>query len=99
MGNTSPSKSQTTRLLCASAFLLGLSYYREVLGYLEKENHGVSPELGTDMGLIARVCQFAKAREKRFQIYLFFVSIGGFLVFLISQEVGIVLFVMATALM
>ena len=97
LANAPPSKSQTTRLLCASAFRLGLSYCQEVLGYLEKESHGVSPELGVDMGLVANVCQFVEVREKRFQLYLFFASVGGFFVFLVSQEVGITLFAIATS--
>lgn len=97
MPSTPPSKSQTTRLLCASAFLLGLSYCQEVLGYLEKESHGVSPELGIDIGLIAKICQFVEIREKRFHIHLFFATLGGFLVFLVSQEIGVILFIIVAA--
>jgi hypothetical protein len=78
-GDMTPAKSQTTRLLCASAVLLGSAFRKEVLSYLENQSHAVSPELGVDMGIVARVCAFIDQRSRRFDTYLFLaIPIGGF---------------------
>ncbi|MDE3198058.1 MAG: hypothetical protein KGN84_17045, partial [Acidobacteriota bacterium] len=93
----SPSKSQTTRLLCASAFLAGSGYREQVLSYLENESHGVSPELGVDMELVARVCQHARKWAGRLDVRLFLTLAGCGLVAAFIPPVGLALFVIASA--
>lgn len=63
---TSVSKSQTTRLLCASAFLTGSGFRERVLNFLEDPNRAAAPELGVDLGLVAQVCKFAQNRDRRY---------------------------------
>lgn len=93
----SPSKSQTTRLLCASAFLSGTGFINEVLGYLENKSHGATPELGVDIGVVAAVCQYAKSRAERFDLYLFGALLAGLLACWINLALGIVLFIVAAS--
>ena len=95
----SPSKSQTTRLLCASAFLAGSGFREQILGYLENENHGVSPELGVDMDLVARVCRQAKSWARRIDVHLLLVFIGGAIVAVFNPVIGAVVFVAASAIL
>jgi hypothetical protein len=92
-----PSNSQTTRLLCATAFLGGAKFRDGLFNYLENESHGVSPELGVDMQLVAQVCQFARNREKRFQNYLLLALLAGAVVLLVLPVAGMAVFVVATA--
>jgi len=97
------SQSQTTRLFCASTFLLGARFWRPILQYLEGENHGVSPETGVDMEVVAQVCEYARAREKRFENYLFISGLAALLVWLaiplaISGVAVALLIVAATAI-
>src|SRR5215467_5785185 len=94
------SKSQTTRLFCASAFLVGASFWRPVLEYLEGENHGVSPETGVDMGTVAQVCEYARARERRFENYLFLCALAALLVLPLAGPVAAIalLVIAATAI-
>ena len=93
------SQSQTTRLFCASTFLLGARFWRPILQYLEGENHGVSPETGVDMEVVAQVCEYARAREKRFENYLFISGLAVLLVLLISPDpwVAVALLILAGA--
>ncbi len=91
------SKSQTTRLMCASALLSGASFRNQVLRYLENKHHAVSPELGVDIGIVAAVCQYAKSRAERFDLYLFCALLAGLLVCWINLALGILLFVVASA--
>lgn len=62
----SSSKSHTTRLLCASAFLAGSSFREMVLNYLGDPNRAAAPELGLDLRLVAEVCQHARNRDHRY---------------------------------
>lgn len=91
----SPSRSQTTRLLCANAFLSGSGFRDQVLSYLENESHAVSPELGVDLGLIATVCQYAKRRAHRFELYLFFALLGAAAACLADLTLGVASFILA----
>src|SRR5262245_46739023 len=88
-------QSQTTRLFCASTFLLGGQFWRPVLRYLESENHGVSPETGVDMEIVAQVCEYARVREKRFENYLFISVLAALLLWLFDPVVTIVFFIFA----
>jgi len=96
-GSMLPSKSQPTRLLCASAFLCGQSFRNDILSYLENKSHGASPELGVDIGLVAALCQYANKRNMRFEWYLFGALVGGLLAFWINISFGVLLFIVATA--
>lgn len=93
----SPEKSQTTRLLCASAFLRGSQFIEKVLGYLESESHGVSPELGVDIGLVAMVCQYAKNRAKLFTLYLFITLMVSLIILFLDFRLWIISFVFSTS--
>lgn len=79
-----PAKSHTTRFLCASAFLLGTSYRRKVLDYLDDENRAAAPEPGVDLELVAQVCRFAEKQALKY--YLLFPAIlaAGLVLVLIS---------------
>ncbi len=92
-----PEKSQTTRLLCASAFLNGSQFREKVLGYLESESHGVSPELGVDIGLVAMVCQYAKIRTERFYLYLFLALVASLIVLSLDVSFGLFAFALSTS--
>ena len=59
-------KSHTTRLLCSSAFLAGSSFRDMVLNFLDDPNRAAAPELGMDLPLVAKVCQFARNRDRRY---------------------------------
>ena len=63
-GDMLPSKSQPTRLLCASAFLSGQRFRDEILSYLENKSHGASPELGVDFEIVAAACECANKRQE-----------------------------------
>lgn len=89
-------QSNTTRLFCASAFLRGAKFWQPVLEYLESENHGVSPDLGVDMGTVAHVCQYARLRERRYENYLFIALVAALIVSIISPAAAIALFLTAT---
>jgi hypothetical protein len=71
-----PSKSESTRLLCASAFLVR-GFDEQVLKYLESPDRAVCPELGLDLKLVANVCQYVKDRKKRTQLLLFGVAVAA----------------------
>jgi hypothetical protein len=94
-GKAMTAKSQTTRLFCASAFLLGARFWRPILQYLEGENHGVSPETGVDMDVVAQVCEYARRREKRFENYLFLSAIAALLVALANPVISVALLSLA----
>jgi hypothetical protein len=89
------SKSQTTRLLCASAFLGGAAFRNRVLSYLESESHGALPELGVDIELVARACQYAKSRAERFDLYFFFSLLVGLIASAANLGLGIAVIVLA----
>jgi hypothetical protein len=98
-GHMSPAKSQTTRLLCASAFLAGAQFREQILGHFEHESHGTSPELGVDMRLVIMVSQYARIRARRFELYLFLALVAGLIVSLVNTVLGIfVLLLAATAI-
>ncbi len=63
-----PTKSETTRYLCASAVLLGNSFRTRVLNQLREEHQATAPELGVDMSLVDKVCRFFERRETRYQL-------------------------------
>ncbi len=93
---TSASKSQSTRLLCASAFLEGSSFREMVLGYLNDLNRASAPELGVDLGLVARVCKFAHNRDRRYEWVFggcFLLAVIGALV---DPSIGIAVLVLAS---
>jgi hypothetical protein len=92
-GSMSPEQSQTTRLLCASAVLLGPSFRKEVLDYLENQSRAVAPELGVDVGIVGRVCKFVDQRRHGFDWYLSAVLLVGLIVaFAVDPIVGVILF-------
>jgi hypothetical protein len=93
-----PSKSQTTRLLCASAFLGGATFRDQVLTYLKSESHGASPELGVDIRLVAHVCQYAKRRAGRFDLYLFLALLAGLIAAAVNLGLGIAVIVLAAGM-
>ncbi len=94
---TSVSKSRTTRLLCASAFLAGSTFRESVLKFLEDPNRAAAPEVGVDLGLVAQVCKFAHNRDRRyhwaFAGCLLLALIGA----LVDPIVGVVVLVLAGA--
>lgn len=95
-GDMNPSKSQTTRLLCASAFLVR-GFAREVLDHLGSKDKAVAPELGIDLGLVARVCKFADARERRFELYFFGVLISALVCLSIDSTLAIAVLILGGA--
>lgn len=96
-GNMNPSKSQTTRLLSASAFLTR-GFAEQLLTRLKSKGVAVSPEIGTDLELIARVCQFARARERRFQVILFGIALVAFACTFLDPIVGAVVLIAGGAM-
>lgn len=54
--------NESTRCLCASAFLSGSSFRQTVLKRLKEVRLGAAPELGLDTKLVAQVCKFAERR-------------------------------------
>lgn len=94
----SPAKSQTTRLLCASAFLAGTQYRERILNHFEHESRGVSPELGVNTRLVVMVCQYARIRARNLDRYLFLVLLASLLFSAIDLVFGIFVFLLtATA--
>jgi hypothetical protein len=96
-GSMSPERSQTTRLLCASAVLLGSSFRKEVVDYLENQSRAVAPELGVDVGVVARVCKFVDQRRRAFDWYLSAALLVGLIVAAALDPIaGAILFVVAS---
>jgi len=54
--------NETTRYLCASAFLSGASFREAILKPFREAHRATAPELGADMRLVAQVCKFADRR-------------------------------------
>ncbi len=92
-----PSKSHTTRLLCASAFLGGMGFSQQVLQFLDDRNRAVAPEVGTDLGLVARVCKFAQDRNRRFQWWFGACGLLASLGVMVNPAIGILLLVLGGA--
>jgi hypothetical protein len=59
-------RSNTTRLLCARAWQAA-SFRGMLLRRLRHPSRATAPEPGVDLGLVARVCQYASRRETRFR--------------------------------
>jgi len=57
-----PKTNETTRYLCASAFLSGASFRETILKPFRETHRAAAPELGADMRLVAQVCKFADRR-------------------------------------
>jgi hypothetical protein len=93
----SPSKSQTTRLLCASVFLLGPKFSEQILSYLGSQSHGASLELGLDVEMLARVCEYARNRARRFEVFMTLCVLAALIVAYVTIEAAIgVLIVLST---
>lgn len=75
----SPSKSEATRLLAASAVLLGSRFRRQILDQLRDANYAAPPELGLDLKLVAQVCT-AMERRSRTHDWLFAAALPAWLV-------------------
>lgn len=75
--------SESTRCLCASAFLSGSSFRQTVLKRLKEVHLGAAPELGLDTKLVAQVCKFAERRAIYYAIgfvavwFLFFIAVAA----------------------
>jgi hypothetical protein len=85
--NMHPSKSQTTRLLCASAFLVR-GFSDQILNHLNSGGRAVCPEMGVDLGVVARVCQYAKNRERKFHFIFFGFAVLALLEALMNPVIG-----------
>lgn len=93
----SPAKSHTTRLLCASAFLAGSSFREMVLKFLEDPNRAAAPELGMDLALVAKVCKFARNRDRRYDWIFFSCAVLAAVGALVEPVLGILVLVLASA--
>jgi len=91
------SKSETTRLLCASALLRRVKFADEVLNYLESRSRAVLPELGLDMQLLAHVCTYASDRAKRFDVYMLLCVLAALGVAIIDPAIAIGIFAVSSA--
>ena len=97
-GGSTMSADDTTRLLCASAFLSGQQFRRQVLDHFEDKNRAFAPEIGLDVSLLAQVCQFAENRERRYTWLFLLAAILGLAVgLMVSPEAGIVVGVLFSA--
>ncbi len=90
-------KSQTTRLLCASAFLAGAKFREQILRYFEHESRSASPELGVNMRLVAMVCQYANIRAELFDLYLCLALVAGLTAAAANLALGILVFLLTAA--
>lgn len=60
--------SEVTRLVSASAILLGSAFRRRVLEHARDTHHACPPELGLDFEPLLRVCRWAEDREIRYDL-------------------------------
>jgi hypothetical protein len=91
----SPSRSHTTRLLCASAFLNGAAFRRKVLQYLEDRSRAVAPEIGMDLRLVAQMCKYAQDREQRFDWLFSGCILVGLVAALIDPTLGLFVLILS----
>jgi hypothetical protein len=97
-GGGKMSSDETTRLLCASAFLSGSSFRKSVMERFEDRNHAPAPEIGLDVALVAQVCRYAEKRERKyFSLFLLCgIAFGGFAL-IADPTAGIALGVVCSA--
>lgn len=92
------SKSHTTRLLCASAFLAGSSFREMVLNFLDDLNRAAAPELGMDLMLVAKVCQYARNRDRRYTWIYFACAALALIAALVDPVIGAAVLVLSGSL-
>lgn len=92
----SPSKSHTTRLLCASAFLGGARFREQVLQFLANPSRAVAPEVGTDLRLVAQVCKFGHDRDHKFEWLFCGCAFLALLGALVDPSIGLAVLVLAS---
>jgi hypothetical protein len=96
--NMSPSHSNPTRLLCASAFLSGSSFRRMTLKYLEDPSRAVAPEIGLDLRLVAQVCKFAQDRSHKFDWFLSACLLIALIGSVVDPTIGLVILVLSAGI-
>src|SRR5258708_2647326 len=93
----SASKSHTTRMLCASAFLAGAGFRGMVLKFLDDPNRAAAPELGIDIELVAKVCKFARNRDRRYDWIFAGCAMLAAIAATLDPNLGIIVLVLASA--
>ncbi|KND58317.1 hypothetical protein BVER_05200 [Candidatus Burkholderia verschuerenii] len=92
-----PSFTNSTRAMCASAFLLGESFRSRVLDDPVEKGLAVAPELDIDVRLLAQVCKFARARDAKYDLFLILALLLCLPLWALDSNVGIAGVVVTTA--
>lgn len=87
--------SEATRLLAANAFVKGSAFRRQILARFKDENCAVAPEIGIDLPLVARVCKFAEARDRKYEWVYFGIALGSLAIGATSSSVAMMLLLAA----
>jgi hypothetical protein len=83
--------AETTRLLCASAYLSGATFRSTILDRVRQKHKAVAPELGVDLGTVAQVCRIAERRSLYFSLgFVLVMVVASFTALLTNPEQAIV---------